>query len=145
MNIKKTPKSGSQPWSDASILKAIPNPSKKGYEIKIKNPEITFLGVANQPDYATAHITFYPKSAIIELRSLKLYFQQFREKIISYERLVNVVYEDIKAVYKPARLRIVMTLSPRGGISSKLTIDSDWATRGGKEEFKDWIGQSDEW
>ncbi len=50
--------------------------------------------------------------------------QQFRNKIISYERLVNVVYDDLMLVYKPLRLRIVMTLSPRGGISSRLVIDS---------------------
>ena len=132
-------------WSDPSILKKIPNPSKKGYEIKIKNPEITFLGVKNQPDFATAFITFYPGDTIIELRSLKLYFQNFRTVVISYERLINVIYNDLMSVYRPRRLRIVMTLSPRGGISSRLTIDSDWAVRGGKEKFKDWIGQSDEW
>ncbi len=132
-------------WSDKSILKAIANPSKKGYEIKIKNPEITFLGVANQPDYATIFMTMYPRDKVVELRSLKLYFQQFRNKVISYERLINVIYEDIVAVYAPIRLRVVMVLSARGGISSKLTIDSDWAIRGGEEKFHDWNGQSDEW
>jgi 7-cyano-7-deazaguanine reductase len=132
-------------WSNTSILRAITNPSKKGYEVKIKNPEVTFLGVANQPDYATIFITMYPSTTVIELRSLKVYFQQFRDRIISYERLINVIYEDLKLVYKPVRLRIVVVLSPRGGISSRLTIDSDWAIRGGKEKFRDWIGQQDEW
>lgn len=132
-------------WSDISILISLPNPSTQGYEIKIKTPEITFLGVLNQPDFADAFITFYPNQTIIELRSLKLYFQQFREKVISYERLINVIFEDLISVYAPTRLRVVMTLSPRGGISSKLTIDSDWSIRGGEEKFKDWIGQRDEW
>lgn len=132
-------------WSNRSLLKSLPNPSERGYEIKIKNPEITFLGVFNQPDYATAYITVYPKGKVIELKSLKLYFQQFREKVISYERLINVIYDDLIFVYQPVRLRIVMTFSARGGISSKLTIDSDWGIRGGEEKFKDWIGQSDEW
>ena len=131
--------------SDISLLKAIPNPSRDGYEIKIKNPEITFLGVYNQPDYATAYITVYPGNTVIELKSLKMYFQQFRQKIMSYERLINVVYNDLKEVYKPRRIRIVIETSPRGGLSSKLTIDSDWAIRGGKEEFKDWTGQTDIW
>lgn len=132
-------------WSDTSMLRAIPNSSKKGYEIKIRNPEVTFLGVANQPDYATVYLTVYPRDTVIELRSLKLYFQQFREKIISYERLINVVFDDLMSIYKPLRLRIVVTLSPRGGISSRLTVDSDWKVRGGSEKFKDWIGQKDEW
>lgn len=132
-------------WSDTSMLRAISNPSRQGYEIKIKNPEVTFLGVSNQPDYATVYLTVYPGNTVIELKSLKLYFQQFRDTIISYERLINVVYNDLMSVYKPARLRIVMTLAPRGGISSRLTIDSDWRVRGGKEKFRDWVGQREDW
>ena len=37
-----------------------------------------------------------------------------------------------------------MICNPRGGISSKLTIDSDWAARVGKERFKDWEGQAND-
>ena len=132
-------------WSDNTMLESITNPTDKGYEIKIKNPEITFLGVRKQPDYATAYITFYPKNKVIELKTLKEYFYQFRMKILSYERIINVVYDDLMEVYDPERLRIVMEFNPRGGISSKLVIDSDWETRGGDEKFKDWIGQEDKW
>ncbi len=132
-------------WSDISLLKAIPNPTTEAYEIKIKNPEITFLGSPGQPDYAIIHLSIYPNKKVIELRSLKEYFQQFRNMIISYERLTNVIYQDLKNVYEPIRLRIVMETNPRGGLSSKIIIDSDWLARGGKEQFKDWIGQSDEW
>jgi 7-cyano-7-deazaguanine reductase len=132
-------------WSDKTILKSIPNPSKEAYEIKMKAPEITFEGVRGQPDFACLWITFYPGKKIIELRSLKEYFFQFRNKIFSYERLINVIYEDMMSVYEPARLRLVMSCNARGGISSKLTIDSDWKVRGGNENFKDWIGQNEEW
>ena len=132
-------------WSDKSILKTIKNPSEDGYEIKIKCPEITFLGVRKQPDFANIYLTFYPAKKVIELKSLKEYFYQFRMKLLSYERLINVVYDDLISVYEPARLRIVIECNPRGGISSKLTIDSDWTVRGGKEKFKDWVGQNDKW
>ena len=37
---------------DINILKAIPNPTKEAYEIKIQIPEFTFLGVSEQPDFA---------------------------------------------------------------------------------------------
>ena len=132
-------------WSDPSILKSIPNPATAGYEVKIKSPEVTFLGVKDQPDFADLFITVYPREKVVELKSLKIYLQQFRNKIISYERLVNVIYEDLMEVYKPDRLRVVMVFNPRGGISSKLTIDSDWTTRGGDEKYKDWVGLSEEW
>lgn len=129
---------------DKSILNAIPNPSRGAYEIKIKVPEFTFLGVQKQPDFATMYLTFYPKKAVIELKSLKEYVYQLRNLIVSYERLINIVYDHLMEVYEPERLRIVMICNPRGGISSKLTIDSDWKTRGGKEKFKDWIGTGED-
>ena len=131
--------------SKKELLKSIPNPEKQGYEIKIKCPEITFEGVHEQPDFALLYITFYPGDKVIELKSLKDYFYQLRSEIFSYERLLNVIYADFMEAYGPARLRLVMICNARGGISSKLTVDSDWKVRGGKEEFKDWVGQDEAW
>ncbi len=130
---------------DRNILKAIPNPSKQGYEIKIRVPEFTCLGEKEQPDFAEIWTSFYPKDKIIELKSLKHYVFQFRDIRISYERVINVIYEDMMAVYDHERLRLVMTFNARGGISSKLTIDSDWKIRGGQEKFNDWQLIEDEW
>ena len=130
---------------DKSILKALPNPTDQAYEIKIKIPEFTFLGVGEQPDFAVAYITFYAGKKIIELKSLKLYVYQLRDTTVSYERLINVLYDHLMEVYEPDRLRLVMIFNPRGGISSKLTIDSDWSVRGGEEKYRDWVGLDDAW
>lgn len=132
---------------DKTILKAIPNPSKEAYEIKIKIPEFTFLGVKEQPDFATVFLTMYPSDKIVELKSLKLYAFHLRDIVVSYERLINIFYDHLMEVYEPERLRISMVCNPRGGISAKLAIDSDWAVRGGKEQFKEWLGGSnnDDW
>lgn len=127
------------------ILKAIPNPSGEAYEIKMKVPELTFEGVRGQPDFAHLYITFYPNKKVIELKSLKEYFFAFRSQVYSYERIINVIYDDMMAAYKPQRLRLVLVCNPRGGISSRLTVDSDWVARGGNDEFRDWVGQSDQW
>ena len=110
----------------------------------MKIPEFTFEGVRSQPDFASVYLTFYPDSKVIELKSLKEYFFAFRNQIFSYERVINVIYDDLSQVYDPARIRIVMICNPRGGISSKLTIDSDWKARGGQDKFKDWSAQ-EEW
>lgn len=123
---------------DKSILKSLPNPTDQAYEMKVKIPEFTFLGVQEQPDFATVFLTFYPGDKIIELKSLKQYSFHLRNIVVSYERLINVFYDHLMEVYEPERLRINMVCNPRGGISSKLTIDSDWAIRGGAEKFKDW-------
>jgi len=127
------------------ILKFLPNPSKGAYEIKVKVPEFTFLGVKEQPDFANAYLSFYPKDKIIELKSLKQYVFHLRDIVVSYERLINIFYEHLINVYEPERLRLVMVFNPRGGISSKLTIDSDWSVRGGEEKFKDWVEKEEEW
>ncbi len=125
-------------WSKAHLLEKIRDPTNEGYEQRIFIPEFTFLGVGNQPDFGTIHLTFYPGEWTIELKSLKIYKDAYRNELASYERLANVIFEDIMAVYTPKRVRLVMRLRPRGGISSVITIDSDWAVRGGGEQFSDW-------
>ena len=130
-------------WSKANLLKRLPNPSDAAYEQKIFIPELTFVGTANQPDFGEILITFYPGPWTIELKSLKQYKDSFRGSLASYERLSNVIFEDLMEVYEPIRLRLMMRLRPRGGISSCLTIDSDWKIRGGEERFGDWRNNTD--
>ena len=129
---------------DSSMLKSIPNPEKvKPYEVKIKQPEVTFLGVYNQPDFATLYILMYPNGRIVELKSFKEYLQQYRDVVISYERLLNQVYDHMQEKYTPQRLRLVLDCNARGGISSRLTIDSDWEVLGGEDKYKNW--REDTW
>lgn len=120
---------------DKNLLVAIPNPSKEAYEIKMDVPEFTFLGANEQPDFGKIYLTFYPKNTIIELKALKHYFFQFRNVHISYERAINIIYDHLMEIFKPERLRIYIEFYPRGGITSKLTIDSDWKDRGGEEKY----------
>src|SRR5512132_1661864 len=114
-------------------------------ELQHKAPEVTFLGARDQPDFGTLYVTFYPHDAVIELRSLKEYLYQWRDTAVSYERFLDVVFAPPMQVYGPIRLRLVFETRPRGGISSKLTVDSDWSIRGGKEQFRDWVGLEDTW
>ncbi len=117
---------------DKSALKPLPNPGEGAYEIRISAPEFTFLGKYE-----------HPKNKVVELKSLKEYFHSFRDVVISYERLINIVYDQLVEVYDPERLRVVMEFYPRGGISSRLSIDSDWAVRGGDEKY--WKHTQEDW
>ena len=130
-------------FSQKDKLTRLPNPSIEAYEQKIYIPEFTFVGVFNQPDFGEVLLTFYPDKWTIELKSLKVYKDAFRQVPISYERVSNVMFEDLIEVYKPKRLRLMMRLRPRGGLASCLTIDSDWKIRGGEERFQDWAGNTD--
>ena len=107
-------------------MDSISNPSKQKYEIKIIAPELTFLGVKNQPDFAELEVVYYPSKKVIELKSFKYYLYEFRNRLISYESLANVIYDDIMNIYKPKSLIITIRFRPRGGISSILKIDSEW-------------------
>ena len=138
--------SSSRLWTsvDATTLQWLPH-DMGPIELKHKVPEVTFLGVRDQPDFAELFITMYPKARQIELRSLKEYIYAWRDVVVSYERFLDTVFAHLTQVYEPVRLRLVLVTKPRGGISSRLTIDSDWEIRGGSERFKDWVGQDDAW
>lgn len=117
---------------DGSTLKSLPN-AAKGYEQRISIPEFTFLGVKNQPDFGDIIIWFYGKDRTIELKSLKEYLFQYRDTVISYERALDVMYKDLIKAYEPDRIRIEIEFRPRGGISSRMTVDSDWGHLGGSD------------
>ena len=117
-------------WGDRSLLRSLRNPSTEPYEVHVHCPEVTFIGRKEQPDFACVDITLYPTDRIIELKSLKRYLFSFREVLMSYERLVNVLYGDLMETYRPARLVVQIHMRARGGISSTLKIDSDWRSDG---------------
>jgi 7-cyano-7-deazaguanine reductase len=119
---------------DGSLLKGLPN-AARGYEQRVLVPEFTFLGVKNQPDFGIITLWFYGKDKTIELKSLKEYLFQYRDTIISYERCLDVFYKHMMLAYAPDRLRIEIDFRPRGGISSKLTVDSDWGHLGGTDQL----------
>jgi 7-cyano-7-deazaguanine reductase len=111
-------------WSDITILKSLKNPTNHKCKITITTQEITILGAKEQPDFANLTILYSPREKIIELKSLKFYLFQFRNKLLSYERLIDIIYNDIQTVYCPDQVGIILEFKPRGGISSKLEIGS---------------------
>ena len=113
-------------WGDRSLLESLSNPTEEPYEIDVHCPEVTFIGKRDQPDFACVDISLYPNEKVIELKSLKRYLFGFREVLMSYERFANVLYDDLMATYHPRRLVVRVHFRARGGIGSRLKIDSDW-------------------
>ena len=89
---------------DKSLLKAIPNPSNEAYEIKVKIPEFTFLGVQEQPDFATIYLTFYPKKKIIELKKATM---ELNFGITNVNNRENIFYVDRISAEKVYQLPIL--------------------------------------
>jgi 7-cyano-7-deazaguanine reductase len=58
----------------------------------------------------------------VELKSLKLYLQAFRNEGIFYENVTNRILDDLVAVTQPRQMTLVAQFTPRGGISSRIVV-----------------------
>ena len=92
------------------------------YQIEIICPEFTSVcPKTGQPDFGTILITYIPGATCIELKSLKLYLQGFRNKGIFYEHSINTILDELVAACEPRRMRVIGQFTPRGGMSSRIT------------------------
>jgi len=92
------------------------------YTIEIVCPEFTSVCPrTGQPDFGKLTITYVPAEKCLELKSLKLYLQQFRNVGIFYEHVTNRILDDLVAVVQPRRMRMVATFNARGGITTSVT------------------------
>jgi 7-cyano-7-deazaguanine reductase len=104
-------------------LEVFPNPSpKREYVIRHVAPEFTSrCPMTGQPDFGTVTIEYVPDRLCVELKSLKLYLQAFRNQGIFYETVTNRILDELVAVLAPRRLRVETRWRPRGGIHSIVT------------------------
>ncbi len=94
----------------------------RDYEIEIICPEFTSVcPKTGQPDFGTLTFTYVPDKKCVELKSLKLYLQSFRNEGIFYEMVTNRILDDLVAVLHPRRMTIVAAFTPRGGIRTNVT------------------------
>ena len=91
----------------------------RDYDVKISIPEFTCVCPrTGQPDFATIEINYIPDKLIVELKSLKLYIQQFRNLGIFHENVTNKILDDFHRVCKPRKIDVIGRFNPRGGIST---------------------------
>ena len=105
-------------------LQTFENPCPdRDYEIETVCPEFTSLcPKTGQPDFGTLTITYVPDRLCFELKSLKLYLQQYRNHGAFYESVTNAILDDLVAVTQPRRMTIVAEFTPRGGIRTSVTV-----------------------
>lgn len=95
----------------------------RDYSIEIVCPEFTSVcPKTGQPDFGTLTFRYVPDTLIVELKSLKVYLQSFRNEGIFYENVTNRIHDDLVAVLKPRRLTLLAQFTPRGGISSRIVV-----------------------
>lgn len=101
-----------------------PNP-ERDYEIRIEFPEFTCLCPrSGYPDFATIKITYLPAKKIVELKSLKLYLNAFREGSISHEEATNRIYTELETLLKPRFLEVIGDFNPRGNVKTVIRVAS---------------------
>ena len=98
----------------------------RDYEVDISIPEFTCVCPrTGYPDFATIEIRYVPNKYIVELKSLKLYLQKYRDVGIFHETVVNKILDVFRRACKPKNIEIVGRFRPRGGI--RTNVRASWS------------------
>jgi 7-cyano-7-deazaguanine reductase len=92
---------------------------ERQYNVSFTIPEFTCVcPMTGQPDFATLRITYTPDAHLIELKSLKLYINAYRNIGIFHEFVTNKILDDLVAACRPQRMTIEGDFNVRGGIKT---------------------------
>lgn len=105
---------------ETSQLEAWPNAyPARDYITHLEIPEFTCLCPRSGfPDFATIVIDYVPEQAVVELKSLKLYINRFRNRQISHEAATNLILDELVALLQPRWMRVVGDFTVRGNIKT---------------------------
>jgi 7-cyano-7-deazaguanine reductase len=106
-----------------STLQAVANDyPQRDYEVHFTIPEFTCLAPeSNFPDFAVIDIRYIPDQKLVELKSLKLYINKFRDQELFHEGAVNRILDDLVALLQPRWIEVVGDFNVRGNIKTVVT------------------------
>jgi len=104
-------------------IEVFPNPHPdRDYVIEHVADEFTSVcPKTGQPDFGVVRIRYTAGPSCLELKSLKLYLQSFRNIGIFYEDVTNRILDDLVAACRPKWMEVQTDWSRRGGIHSQIT------------------------
>lgn len=105
-------------------LERFPNRTKKRkYTIEFTCPEFTCLcPKTGFPDFATIFIRYQPDDWCVELKSLKLYINKFRDEGVFHEDVTNIIADDLIKLLDPSEIEVVADFNVRGNIHTVVTV-----------------------
>ena|SRR5579872_5046657 len=114
-------------------LEILPNPSPgRQYVIHFSYPEFTCkCPMTGYPDFAVINIWMVPAGSIVELKSLKLYLNRYREAYGFHEDVTNRILDEIVERAEPVWARIVADWNPRGNLTTVITAEHGSENRPG--------------
>lgn len=113
------------PEPSRDLIETFENPyPQRNYVIDTVCPEFTSLcPKTGQPDYGTLTISYVPDGKCFELKSLKMYLQQYRNHGAFYERVTNTILDDLVGTTEPRWMKIEAAFTPRGGIRTTVIVE----------------------
>jgi len=105
-------------------IETFPNPKPgRRYLITHVNPEFTSVcPITGLPDFGTITVKYIPDELCLELKALKYYFMEYRNKGIFYEDVTNKILDDLVKVCNPLEMEIISEWSTRGGMHSIINV-----------------------
>ena len=120
---------------DPSLLEFFESPSTTPFIIEHVSDEFTSVcPKTGHPDFGSIILRYQPAATCVELKSLKLYYQSFRNAGIFYEAVTNRMRDDLAAAMNPAWMQVITVWKGRGGIRSKIVavsgrVPDAWMTK----------------
>ncbi|OLP17378.1 NADPH-dependent 7-cyano-7-deazaguanine reductase QueF [Leptolyngbya sp. 'hensonii'] len=110
---------------EEGALITFPNPRPgRRYDIHITLPEFTCkCPFSGYPDFATISLTYVPDQKVVELKTLKLYINSYRDRYISHEESVNQILDDLVAACDPLEIKVKGDFSPRGNVHTVIEVE----------------------
>ena len=110
---------------DADRLECFENPEPgRDYVIEHLSDEFTSMCPrTGHPDFGSVVLRYAPGARCVELKSLKLYYQSFRNEGIYYEAVTNRIADDLSAAMAPRWLVVETRWRGRGGIRSVIRVE----------------------
>jgi len=87
--------------------------------VEFEMPEFTAIcPFSDYPDFAVIRLKYIPNARCIELKSLKLYVNSFREIKVFHEHVINIILEDFVKACDPLKVEIEGDFHVRGNIKT---------------------------
>lgn len=87
--------------------------------VEFEMPEFTAIcPFSDFPDFGIIRLKYVPNQLCIELKSLKLYINSFRDVKVFHEHVINIILEDFVAACDPLKVEIEGDFHVRGNIKT---------------------------
>jgi 7-cyano-7-deazaguanine reductase len=126
--VDRQPETTTEKYGEREIaeghLITFPNPRiGRKYQINITLPEFTCkCPFSGYPDFATIYLTYCPNEKVVELKSIKLYINSYRDRYIPHEEVINQILDDFVAAADPLEVTIKGDFNARGNVHTSIEV-----------------------